>query len=131
MKNNNSESEKNLEIENKELRKKLANVTKEFNDYKLLIHNEVIPRNEDYRLRAIEAEKDIDQLKNITDALVNFVFENGLGERYNKAFINDIMHHVHEDVNYKSKNEIRFAEVNEGFTKAKLNYQLKKSFLKN
>ena len=34
MKNNYSESERNLEIENKELRKKLAAVTKEFNDYK-------------------------------------------------------------------------------------------------
>jgi|GEM_PF-2807063 len=98
-----------LKLENEELKKELESVKKEFNDYKILMQCEVIPER-DLRLSEIKQILRINEdVQARNDALINFILESDLREKFYNDFIES--YYPYDVFDFRDKNEVNFSEI--------------------
>lgn len=111
------------------IKKELEAVNKEFNDYKVLIQCKVLPEAETYKYMVRYVQRDLDYEKCINDALLNFIAENGLGEKYYNEFIAE--DYPYDVLDFTNKNEVRFSDFESDPFLGKVRYLFNKIEFKN
>lgn len=122
-------NEEKSKIEVLELKKELAKVKKDFNDYLLHTQTKTIPHYEEYKLifRNVENERNDIQLK--FDSLLNFVFENGLGKKYYSLFVND--YYPYDVLDFRITNEVNTSRYMNKNTNSNVRYKLMQFYSQN
>ncbi len=111
-----------LKMQNEELRK-------EYNEYLVLIQEEVLPKYDNYRKIFKESDRELEKQKSANRAIINFIFENGLGNQYSKKFLKEF--YPHDALDFEALNELRFAESTEGTVLDQIRYQIEKGYNQN
>lgn len=88
------------------LKKHLEKVENDFNKYKIHVQCEMEDKP---RTQLKSMKKDIEDITLKNDALINFIFENGLGRKYYNTFVEEF--YPYDCLNFNGKNEINFSNI--------------------
>ncbi|MEH6658670.1 hypothetical protein [Leeuwenhoekiella marinoflava] len=120
-----------LKLEVEELKTKLSETKKEFNEYVIHIQTVSLPEYQRYKWDYNDLLKASKQIQLKYDSLLNFVFNSGLEEKFH----NDYMEYWADDYDvcdYREKNEIRFSQFEQKKTQSRLIRKLEiLDYLKN
>jgi len=113
----------------RELRKELEMVKKEFNDYKIHVQLKALPEAEAFKYMVKDVKKELENVQYLNDALLNFIAENGLGEKYYNQFVTE--DYPYDMLDFIGKNEVAYSEFEVEQFLGTVRYQITKIACQN